>query len=144
MTSYKQYRMPTHRILAEIRHQETLISEAQDNLRTYNNILAERQRMTKHRHKLNATADLYINGYGYEVSDNMVRRIQADFQQSPAGARQIAEIIRKRVKVHDMNKRNAQIVLLSEHLSHSELATKFKLSRQQIHNIVTKGKSDYF
>lgn len=136
--------MPTHRILSEIRHQEAMISEAQDNLRTYNNILAERQRMKKHRHKLNSIADLYIRAYGYEVCDNMIRRIQADFQESPAGARQIADIVRKRVKVHDMNKRNAQIILLSEHFSHSELADKFKLSRQQIHNIVVKGKSDYF
>ena len=70
--------------------------------------------------------------------------ISKDLMCTTAYARQIIDLIRKRIKKADLAKRNQQIILLSDFVSAPDLALKFDLTRQQIYNILKDIKSIYF
>jgi len=148
---FDHYRAPEAEIIGAIDYYKSLIHnlegqiiDCEMNISKFQNILDNRANLKRHRERLNKMACQYVEKFERTLTGAYLDEIMKEFSVPKKQAIEIADLIRRNTRKYELNKRNAQIVLLSERLSLSEIANDFGISRQMVHRIVKQGKKDIF
>jgi hypothetical protein len=143
---YLWRKIPTPEIEQTIFWLRSVMDDCQFKITRLQSLMDERERAQKHRDETNAIARQFCDPDSLHLDmDTRAEIIRQRLGCDYARARAIAEIVTAWAKRQSRKKRDARICALLDTgcYSISEIAKKEKLSRQQVHNIVNKGKDSF-
>lgn len=134
--NYKLYKAPESELKRLLEFHQNVANDSHARISDIQSILASRKAARDYRRRLEQYAHRYEAAACETPPKDLIAQIVHDLSCSARYASEVAEIALKTMRKERRAKRDAQIRLLSEYMSKTELALKFGISRQQVHNIL--------
>ncbi len=147
MLNFKIQDVPTKEITRTIEWLDTIRKDCEYRIYQLNKIKSGNNKTSQWRRLMNALAKeiYYRNNELFETGDydSRIKYIREHLDCDEKRATHIYDILRRWAKRKRRNNRDQEIAFIAKSgMKKSDIAEKFKISRQQVHNILKKHKKE--